>query len=97
MTRPVPVDRIEAVRRFNRWYTQWVGALRGDLLATPFPLPQARVLFELAHRDGATAADLARDLASTDPTCRGCSAGSRSGGSSCGRATSATRGASRSG
>ena len=62
MTRPVPADRIEAVRRFNRWYTQWVGALRGDLLATPFPLPQARVLFELAHRDGVTAAELARDL-----------------------------------
>jgi DNA-binding MarR family transcriptional regulator/N-acetylglutamate synthase-like GNAT family acetyltransferase len=62
MTRPVAADRIEAVRRFNRWYTQRVGALRGDLLATPFPLPQARVLFELAHRDGVTAAELAGDL-----------------------------------
>ena len=62
MTRPVPADRIEAVRHFNRWYTQRVGALRGDLLATPYPLPQARVLFELAHRDGVTAAHLAADL-----------------------------------
>ena len=59
---PVRTDRIEAVRHFNRWYTQRVGALRGDLLATPYPLPQARVLFELAHRDGATAAELAADL-----------------------------------
>ena len=59
MTHPVPTDRIEAVRRFNRWYTQRVGALRGDLLETPYPLPQARVLFELAHRDGTTAAELA--------------------------------------
>ncbi len=62
MPRSVPADRIEAVRRFNRWYTQRVGALRGDLLATPYPLPQARVLFELAHRDGVTAADLAASL-----------------------------------
>jgi DNA-binding MarR family transcriptional regulator/N-acetylglutamate synthase-like GNAT family acetyltransferase len=62
MSRPVAPDRIEAVRRFNRWYTQRVGALRGDLLATPYPLPQARVLFELAHRDGVTAAELAAIL-----------------------------------
>ena len=62
MSRPVDPDRIEAVRRFNRWYTRRVGALRGDLLATPYPLPQARVLFELAHRDGVTAADLAATL-----------------------------------
>ncbi|MEO8486419.1 MAG: helix-turn-helix domain-containing GNAT family N-acetyltransferase [Betaproteobacteria bacterium] len=67
MTRPIAPDRIEAVRRFNRWYTQRAGALRGDLLATPFPLPQARVLFELAHRDGVTAADLAASLA-VDPS-----------------------------
>lgn len=62
MIAPAIDSRIEAVRHFNRWYTQWVGALRGDLLASPFPLPQARVLFELAHRDGVTAAELARDL-----------------------------------
>ena len=62
MPRSVSADRIEAVRHFNRWYTQQVGALRGDLLATPYPLPQARVLFELAHRDGVTAADLAATL-----------------------------------
>lgn len=62
MSAPAPPDSIEAVRHFNRWYTQWVGALRGDLLASPFPLPQARVLFELAHRDGITAAELAQAL-----------------------------------
>ena len=62
MPRSASADPIEAVRHFNRWYTQQVGALRGDLLATPYPLPQARVLFELAHRDGVTAADLAATL-----------------------------------
>lgn len=62
MAVPDPADCIEAVRRFNRWYTQRVGALRGDLLATSFTLPQARVLFELAYRDGVTAADLAASL-----------------------------------
>ena len=55
-------EKIEAVRRFNRFYTQRVGALRGDLLETPYPLPQARVLFELAQRNGVMAGDLARAL-----------------------------------
>lgn len=59
---PPTAKDIAAVRGFHREYTKRIGALRGDLLATPFPLPQARILFELAQRDGVPASVLAQAL-----------------------------------
>ena len=59
---PRLAERITAVRRFNRFYTRQIGVLREKLLDTRFNLAESRVLYELAHRSGATSADLAETL-----------------------------------
>lgn len=55
-------DRIGAVRHFNRFFTRQIGVLREGLLHSPYSLTEARILFELAHRDHLTASDLCREL-----------------------------------
>jgi DNA-binding MarR family transcriptional regulator/N-acetylglutamate synthase-like GNAT family acetyltransferase len=54
--------RVDAVRRFNRFYTRRIGALRADFAGSPYPLPQARVIYELGRRRRCTAAELGREL-----------------------------------
>jgi DNA-binding MarR family transcriptional regulator/GNAT superfamily N-acetyltransferase len=51
-------DAIAAVRRFNRFFTRFVGALDADFLDTGLSLAEARILFEIAHRAPCGATEL---------------------------------------
>jgi DNA-binding MarR family transcriptional regulator/GNAT superfamily N-acetyltransferase len=53
---------VDAVRRFNRFYTRRIGVLQDRSLYHPYSLAEARVLYELGHRADLTAGALVREL-----------------------------------
>jgi DNA-binding MarR family transcriptional regulator/GNAT superfamily N-acetyltransferase len=53
---------VDDLRGFNRFYTRVLGLLRPDLAGSAFGLTEARVLFELAHRDDIAVSELRREL-----------------------------------
>jgi len=55
-------QRIEDLRRFNRFYTKKIGVLHQGLLNSPFSLTEVRVLYELAQRKNLTPSQLSKDL-----------------------------------
>jgi DNA-binding MarR family transcriptional regulator/GNAT superfamily N-acetyltransferase len=58
----VSATQIARVRAFNRDYTRRIGVLSDGLLDSPYSLTQVRVMYEIAHRAGVTAGELAEDL-----------------------------------
>src|SRR4030095_1584736 len=54
--------QVDAVRRFNRFYTRRIGALRAGLVGSPYPLPEARLIYELGRRRRCTATELRAEL-----------------------------------
>ncbi len=57
------MDVVAELRAFNRFYTREIGLLEPHLPETDLSLAEARVLYEIAQREGLTGADLARSLA----------------------------------
>lgn len=43
---------IEAIRAFNRYYTNIIGVVDRHILDSPFSLTEVRVLLEIYHHDG---------------------------------------------
>ena len=62
MPQEEPLSQITAVRAFNRFYTRKLGVLDQHLMKSPYSLSEARVLYEIAHREDLSAKEIGTEL-----------------------------------
>lgn len=55
-------NKIDQVRKFNRFFTQKIGVLSEGLLHSSYSLTEVRILFEIANSDNSIASKLSREL-----------------------------------
>ncbi len=55
-------EEIQEVRDFNRFYTNIIGLLDNHFLNSAYTLPEARVLYELAHYQPCTASKIMESI-----------------------------------
>jgi DNA-binding MarR family transcriptional regulator/GNAT superfamily N-acetyltransferase len=59
---PALESQIAAIRDFSRFYTSKLGIIEPKLLASPWTLQEARIIYEIAQHENCTATDLVRTL-----------------------------------
>ena len=59
---PTFESQIAAIRGFSRFYTRKLGIIEPKLLASPWTLQEARIIYEIAQHDSCTATDLVQTL-----------------------------------
>src|SRR5258706_10714712 len=57
-----PMPHVDAVRRFNRFYTGRIGVLPEHYLGSSYSLAEARVVYELGRKRQCTATELGKEL-----------------------------------
>ena len=62
MTKQDDSNAVAEIRRFNRFYTRYIGVVNSSVLKTEFSLAEARVLYEVANRELPTATEVGKAL-----------------------------------
>lgn len=62
MHQDATIEKVLAVRQFNRFYTKEFGFLQKRILSSSYALVEARVLYEIANRDNTKASEIAEHL-----------------------------------
>jgi DNA-binding MarR family transcriptional regulator/GNAT superfamily N-acetyltransferase len=62
ISNPALDSQIAAVRGFSRFYTRKLGIIEPKLLASPWTLQEARIIYEIAQHESCTATDLVGTL-----------------------------------